>query len=122
MSAEERAADVAQDLLAGAPDWPDPQPLPDELPPVPPFDLGLLPETFRPWISDIAARVQCPADFPAVAAMIGLAAVLGRKIGIRPKRHDDWLVVPNLWGAVIGPPSVMKTPAIAASPAEATGD
>jgi len=56
--------------------------------------------------------VQCPIDFPAVAAMIGLAGVVGRKIGIRPKRKDDWLVVPNLWGACIGRPGFMKTPAI----------
>jgi hypothetical protein len=38
--------------------------------------------------------------------------VVGRKVGIRPKRQDDWIVVPNLWGAAIGPPSVMKSPAI----------
>ena len=92
--------------------WPDPQPLPDELPPVVPFDFDLLPSSLRPWIKDIAERVQCPPDFPAIAAMIVLATVVGRKVGIRPKLHDDWLVVPNLWGAAIGPPSVMKTPAI----------
>ena len=33
-------------------------------------------------------------------------------VGIRPKRKDDWLVVPNLWGGVIGPPSKKKTPAL----------
>lgn len=93
-------------------DWPEPQPLPDELPPVQRFDFDLLPSSFRAWIEDVAERIQCPADFPAIAAMIALAAVVGRKVGIRPKRHDDWLVVPNLWGAAIGPPSVMKTPAI----------
>ena len=92
--------------------WPDPQPLPDELPPVAPFDFDLLPPSLRPWIKDIAERAQCPPDFPAIAAMIALATVVGRKVGIRPKREDDWLVVPNLWGAAIGPPSVMKTPAI----------
>ncbi|MBI3467952.1 MAG: DUF3987 domain-containing protein, partial [Planctomycetes bacterium] len=91
--------------------WPDAQPLPNEILPVMPFDAELLPEAFRPWIVDIAARVQCPIDFPAVSAMVGLAGVVGRKVGIRPKRHDDWLVVPNLWGAVIGRPGIMKTPA-----------
>jgi len=93
-------------------DWPEPQPLPDELPPVLPFDFDLLPSSLRPWIQDIAERVQCPPDFPAIAAMIAVATVVGRKVGICPKRQDDWLVVPNLWGAAIGPPSVMKTPAI----------
>ena len=93
-------------------EWSDPEPLPDDLPAVMPFDDELLPSTFRPWIVDIAERLQCPPDFPAVAAMIPLGVIVGRKVGIRPKRQDDWLVVPNLWGAVIGRPSVMKSPAI----------
>lgn len=113
-----RAGELASELLQTgsaplAPDeWPEPQPLPDELPPVQPFDTGVLPASLRGWIEDTAERVQCPPDFPAVAGMIALATVVGRKVGIRPRRQDDWLVVPNLWGAVIGPPSVMKTPAI----------
>jgi len=93
-------------------DWPDPQTLPDELPPVMPFDFSLLPDAVSPWIEDIAQRIQCPPDFPAVAVVVALAGVVGRKVGIRPKRRDDWLVVPNLWGAVIGRPGIMKTPAI----------
>ena len=92
--------------------WPDPQPLPDALPAVAPFHFDLLPVSLRPWIEDIAERIQCPPDYPAVAAMIAVASLVGRKVGIRPKRQDDWLVVPNLWGVAIGPPSVMKTPAI----------
>lgn len=93
-------------------DWPMPQVLPDELPSVQPFSFDLLPNSLRPWVEDIADRLQCPPDFPAVAAMVALAGIVGRKIGIRPKRQDDWLVVPNLWGCVIGRPSLLKTPAI----------
>lgn len=100
------------DLPATLDDWPDPQPLPDDLPSVMPFDLDLLPNVFRPLIEDISERMQCPPDYPAVAAMVALSGIVGRKIGIRPKRQDDWLVVPNLWGVVIGRPSLMKTPAI----------
>ncbi|MBI5611896.1 MAG: DUF3987 domain-containing protein [Gammaproteobacteria bacterium] len=92
--------------------WPVPMPLPDALPPVKAFDFDLLPDSLRLWIQDIAERVQCPPDFPAVGAMISLSAVVGRKIGIRPKRRDDWLEVPNLWGAIIGRPGVMKSPAL----------
>jgi hypothetical protein len=92
--------------------WPEPEPLREELPPVPAFDPSLLPERLRPWIVDIANRMQCPMDFPAVAAVVVLSSVLGRKIAIRPKRRDTWQVVPNLWGAVVGRPSVLKTPAI----------
>jgi Protein of unknown function (DUF3987) len=93
-------------------DWPVPLPLPDSLPRVEAFEPTLLPKAFRPWIMDIADRMQCPPDFPAVSAMEGLATVVGRRVGIRPKRRDDWLVVPNLWGGVIGRPGVLKTPAI----------
>lgn len=104
------SADAAR--LVDPHDWPAPRPLPAALPAVAPFHPDLLPESLRPWSQDIAERVQCPPDFPAVALMITLATVVGRKVGIRPKRRDDWLVVPNLWGAVCGPPGVMKTPAI----------
>ena len=93
--------------------WPDPSPLPDGLRPVPKLTLGDLPERLRPWLSDIAERMQCPLEYPAVAAIIGAAAVIGNKVVIRPKRYDRWAVVPNLWGGVVGPPSVLKTPSVA---------
>ncbi len=93
--------------------WPEPLPIPSSLLAVAAFDLDLLPDALRPWVADIADRMQCPVDFPAVAAMVGLSSVIGRKACIRPKRHDDWEVVPNLWGVVVGRPGVMKSPALA---------
>ena len=110
----EGLAVVTQQLTAPpiVPDWPIPSPLPGDLPPVVPFNLALLPDAFQPWIADIAERMQCPPDFPAIGAMTALAAVVGRKIGIRPKRQDDWLVVPNVWGLVVGRPGVLKSPAL----------
>jgi putative DNA primase/helicase len=92
--------------------WQDPQALPEDLPAVPPFDYQCLSETLRPHIKDIAERMQCPPDFPAVGMMIALGSVLGRKIGIRPKRRDDWLEIANLWGCIIGRPGLLKTPAL----------
>src|SRR5579871_2845152 len=94
------------------PVWADPQPIPADLPPVRPFAYDLLPEAFREFVCDVAERMQCPPDFPGVAIMGALAGVVGKKIGVRPKRYDDWLVVPNLWGAVVGRPGIMKTAAI----------
>ena len=81
----------------GAP-WPEPQPVSQGRPPVPPFGRDLLPAALAPWVADIADRVQCPPDFVAVGVMAA-AAVIGRQIAIRPKRQDDWAVVPNLWGS-----------------------
>ena len=80
------------------------------LPAVPAFDALLLPESLRPWVVDIADRAQAPLDFPAAGAIVGLSSVLGRRLGIKPKRQDDWLVVPNLWGLIVGPPGFLKSP------------
>ena len=80
------------------------------LSPVPAFAADLLPDAMRPWVEDIAERMQCPLDFPAVGAMIALAGAVGRRVGIRPKLRDSWMVVPNLWGLLIGRPGIMKSP------------
>ncbi|MGH8291156.1 MAG: YfjI family protein [Steroidobacteraceae bacterium] len=93
--------------------WPEPLPLPEGLPPVEPFDYDLLPPVLRRRVEDIAERMQCPPDFPAVTMLVVLASVIGRRLGIAPKRADDWIVVPNLWGVVIGRPGSMKSPALA---------
>ncbi len=92
--------------------WPEPQPLPDLLPPVAPFTAGMLPDAVRSFVEDVAERMQCPIDFPAIAMMIVLAGVVGRKVAVRPKCRDDWTVVANLWGLAVGRPGLMKTPAI----------
>jgi putative DNA primase/helicase len=91
--------------------WPAPDELPG-LPPVPSWNDALLPEALRPWLADVAERAQCPPEYAAAAAVVALASVIGRGCAIRPKRRDDWTVVPNVWGAVVGPPSSMKTPAL----------
>lgn len=92
---------------------PEPEPIRITLLSVPPLAPDLIPDAFREWIADTAYRMQCPIDFCAVGAIGILAAVVGAGIGIKPKRKDDWLIVPNLWGGVIGPPSKKKTPALA---------
>ena len=108
----EAVGPAALQMPAHLEDWPTPQALPEGLPPVEAFDPDLLPSRLRPWVEDVSERMQCPPDYPAIAAMVALAVVVGRRIGIRPKRADDWLVVPNLWGAAIGRPGLLKTPAL----------
>ena len=70
----------------------------------------MLPEAVRPWIVNITERMQCPIEFPAAAAIIALAGMIGRKASIRPMKLDDWTEFPNLWGMLIGRPSLMKSP------------
>lgn len=92
--------------------WPAPKELSNVLPPVESFTPELLPNALRPWMLDIAERTQAPVEYVAVSAMVALGAALGRKIAVRPRRRDDWQEFANLWGAVIGPPSWMKSPAL----------
>ena len=94
--------------------WPEkPAPLDIRLPDVEDFDEELLPEPLREWVLDVAKRMDNAApDFTAAAAIVQAGALIGRKVGIYPKRHDDWMVIPNLWGGLVGPPASMKTPAL----------
>lgn len=95
--------------------WPEPTPLPDALPPVQPFDPDLLPDALRGWVTDIAHRMQCPPDFPAVGAVVALSSLIGARAVVQPKARGDWQVVPNLWGLIVGRPGVMKSPALGES-------
>lgn len=96
--------------------WPDPKPIQQSLLPVPKFDPdALLPEILRDWVVDEADRMPCPPDFVAAALLVALGSVIGTQCAIRPKALDTWLVVPNLWGGIVGEPSAKKTPAISAA-------
>jgi putative DNA primase/helicase len=100
---------------AQADNWPEPEPIRDSLPDVAVFDLELMPESLRPMVSDIAHRVQVPLDFPAVAVVVTLAGLTNRRAMIQPKALDNgWVVVPNLWGGIVAPPGMSKSPVISA--------
>lgn len=91
--------------------WSLPESLP-ELPDVPQFDYGFLPGVLRPFVQDIAERMQCPPEFPAAVATVMAGSAIGRQVGIRPKQADSWTVLPNLWGVLVGRSGVMKSPAM----------
>lgn len=97
---------------AGPKGWPAPKPIVAELKPVPAFDAKiLLPEVLRAWVMDEAERMPCPPDYIAVAALAALGSIVGARCAIKPKRLDSWLIVPNLWGGIVGDPSAKKSPA-----------
>jgi Protein of unknown function (DUF3987) len=94
-------------------DWPKPEEIQSELPPVQPFSEELLPDAFRPLVRDVAERMQVPIDYPAVVTVLCLAGAVNRRATIQPKLNDTgWVVVPNLWGAIIALPGFMKSPVI----------
>ncbi len=101
---------------AASADWPAPKPIQAPLRPVPAFDADtLLPEALRGWVMDEADRMPCPPDFVAAGALVALGAIIGARCAIKPKSRDSWLIVPNLWGGIVGLPSAKKSPAIGAA-------
>jgi len=90
---------------------PNPDPLP-ALPGVAPFDYAYLPDALRDYVRDISERMQCPPDFGAVGGIVMLSTIIGRKVGIRPMRNNDWTVIPNLWGAIVGHSGALKSPTL----------
>lgn len=97
--------------VSGGGDWPEPKPIKHQLLPVEPLPIGILPEAYQAWISDMSYRMQCPPDIAACTAITMTGSIIGTACGIRPKCRDNWLIVPNLFGAAIARPSVLlKSP------------
>jgi hypothetical protein len=94
-------------------DWPEPERLLDELPPVLPFDQEILPESFLPLVADVSERLQIPLDFPAAVMVVCLAGVVNRRATIQPKACDaGWIIPLNLWGGIVAPPGFLKSPTL----------
>lgn len=99
--------------VAGTLTWGKPKELEAKLLPVKPLTPEMLPDRMREYVTDIAERMDNSSpDYVAVGVMVSLATLIGRKLAIKPKQYDPWLVVPNLWGAVVGRPSAKKTPSL----------
>ena len=88
-------------------------PLPPLRQEAPPLPLELVPEKLRGRVGDSAELMQVPHEMIAIPVLVSASSVIGRKVTIRPKARDTWTVTPNLWGAVVAPPSCMKTPSLA---------
>lgn len=92
--------------------WLPATPLRSNLEPVLRFVPEMLPAQLSDYVIDVAERQNSNPDFVAVSALCGLASLIGNSIRIAPKQNDDWVIVPNLWGAIVGAPSAMKSPAM----------
>lgn len=95
------------------PEWSKPESLTPPLHPVPDCPLSTLPSVLGNQAMDIAKRLNAPPDFAIIAMLVALATATRGSIQIRPKQYDNWSEYPNLWGAGIGSPSVLKSPTTA---------
>lgn len=109
----ERATARIDALVERKSPWPDPRPIVSDLPPAPAFDANaLLPKPLAEFVNDEADRMCAAPDYVAATLMVALGSVIGTKCAIKPKRRDDWIVTPNLYGGVVGDPSAKKSPTI----------
>jgi len=93
--------------------WETPIEIVSDLPQAPEFDASvLLPKALADFVLDEADRMPCSPDYIAAALIVCLGSVIGASCALKPKRRDDWIVVPNLWGGIVGEPSSKKSPAL----------
>ena len=88
------------------------RPITVNLAPLPAPEPEMIPEPFRAWVEDIATRAWTLVEYVIVAVIVAISGLIGSRIGIKPKEKDSWIVVPNLWGMVVGPPGVLKSPMV----------
>jgi hypothetical protein len=73
------------------------------------------PPALWPFIKDTAKRMGVATSTVTLAAIVTCSAVIPDDWQIQPKRRDYlWTENARLWGAIVGPPSILKTPVLAA--------
>ncbi len=110
---DERQPPPMADVVEMPHQWKKPVQIKSELPDVDKFPMEILPSSFEGFVGDVSKRMQNSSDFVAVGLIVALSSVIGNKFAVHPKQKDDWLIVPNLWGALVGKPSSMKSPTLA---------
>lgn len=74
-----------------------------------------LPEALYPFVRDTAARMGVDPFSVALSALVACSSVVSEQWCLQPKAKDfTWQEQPRLWGAIVGDPSIRKTPVIRA--------
>jgi len=108
------SADVEVGVAWGG--WGELQPLPPKFRPAPPMNPDILPQSIAAYVNDCAKRMRIPCEMIATPMLVALGSVLGKKVCVQPRGNDtSWLEYPNLWGASILPPAMLKSPSMNAA-------
>jgi hypothetical protein len=73
------------------------------------------PPALWPFIKDTAERMGVATSTVTLSAIVACSAVISDEWRLQPKRYDYlWTENARLWGAIVGPPSILKTPVLVA--------
>jgi hypothetical protein len=73
------------------------------------------PPALWPFIKDTAERMGVATSTVTLSAIVTCSAVISDEWRLQPKRYDYlWTENARLWGAIVGPPSILKTPVLVA--------
>lgn len=74
-----------------------------------------IPDALFGFVADAAERMGVDPTCVAIAALVACASVVSDNWRLQPKRFDySWTESPRLWGAIVGAPSILKSPIISA--------
>ena len=74
-----------------------------------------IPAALWGFVNDTASRMGVDPVAVAVSALVTCASAMTDDWELQPKKNDHTFTVqPRIWGAIVGDPSVMKSPIIAA--------
>lgn len=83
--------------------------------PAPELQPEHVPDALWPFVSDTADRMGVDKTSVALGSLVSCASVITDDWHLQPRRHDyTWTEQARLWGAIVGNPSIMKTPIISA--------
>ena len=91
---------------------PKPKQINRTLPPVKTLTSSMMPKLLWDYASNCAERLSVPIEYVLMPLMVTLGSLIGAKLSIYPKMYDNWEVVPNFYGAIIGNPSSKKSPSL----------
>ena len=98
-------------------DWPEPIDFfaVNELTGSPQLRADHVPECLYGFIFDTAARMGVEPAAVALGALVSCASVVTDDWRLQPKRFDsEWTEQPRIWGAIVGEPSIRKSPVLSA--------
>ena len=98
--------------------WPDPLDfLADaDMTGVPELRAEHLPDALAGFAFDTAGRMGVDPAAVALTGLVALASVMHDDWRLQPKaRDEDWTEQPRIWGAIVGDPSILKTPVLKAT-------